>query len=479
MNYKTKHLQFLFFFVAFFACFFSGKYALAYESNTSTDSPQSNLQIQSTTTTASVLGVNTQAPALILAIKDAKNQLGTVTLKYSLSPVYKNTKNKKTGKTTKAISSYILSSKDIALAILNPKTKEVKIVVGKQNGKNMSFPKSEVDVNLTRFNGVNSKFTVDSPQNGQVLALKYLITNPESGSKTKIEAGISEALYVPYSPDFNNPEILTYGANYLSKIIKNVADDLNNIPSQAIPGLTITQAIRPSMIKALVYAEHTDTTQVLMKNNTQGTVDQLNILLALNEGDTYKYSVSTAGARGIAQFIPSTYASLVTRHSDAGLIADFVAGMSDHENAIKAMYLLLDDYAGAVRVKASQGFASGRVFDYAAASYNGGTTRVARAINAFGDTWNEDRNGQINTLKSQVSSLTSQVKNLKKKIAKADKKTKTSLQADLNKAQNNLSNISSQLDTVSIATLRPETINYVQKIYKVIQFFNSEELAMQ
>ena len=208
-------------------------------------------------------------------------------------------------------------------------------------------------------------------------------------------------------------------------------------------------------------------------------MDQLNILLALNEGDTYKYSVSTAGARGIAQFIPSTYASLVTRHSDAGLIADFVAGMSDHENAIKAMYLLLDDYAGAVRVKASQGFASGRVFDYAAASYNGGTTRVARAINAFGDTWNEDRNGQINTLKSQVSSLTSQVKNLKKKIAKADKKTKTSLQADLNKAQNNLSNISSQLDTVSIATLRPETINYVQKIYKVIQFFNSEELAMQ
>jgi hypothetical protein len=479
MNYKTKHLHLLCFFVCLFTCFFSSKYTLASDHNLATDSPQSNLQTLATSTSASVLGVSTEAPALILAIKDAKNQLATVTLKYSLNPVYKNTKNKKTGKTTKTISSYTLTSKDIALAILNPETKQVKIVVGKQNGKSMVFPKSEVDVTLIKFNGVNSKFSVNSPQNGQVLALKYLITNPESGSKAKIEAGISEALYVPYSSDFNSPEILAYGANYLNKIIKNVTDDLQNIPSQAVPGLTITQAIRPSMIKALVYAEHTDTTQVLIKNNTQGTVDQLNILLALNEGDTYKYSVSTAGARGIAQFIPSTYASLVSRHADAGLIADFVAGMSDHENAIKAMYLLLDDYAGAVRVKASQGFASGRVFDYAAASYNGGTTRVARAINAFGDTWNEDRNGQITSLKNQASSLTSQIKSLKKKITKADKKTKASLQADLNKAQNNLSNVNSQLDTLSIATLRPETINYVQKIYKVIQFFNTEEIAMQ
>ena len=132
----------------------------------------------------------------------------------------------------------------------------------------------------------------------------------------------------------------------------------------------------------------------------------MNILLALNGPDTYKYSVSNDGyaSRGIAQFVKSTYDSLVKRHPEAFLNPDYVAGMQDHVNSIKAMYLLLDDYAGDVRIKAAQGFVASRVFDYGAASYNGGTTRVAKAVNAFGDSWNEDKSGQINALSAQVTS---------------------------------------------------------------------------
>ena len=411
-------------------------------------------------------------PPLITEINQAKTNLAAVTLNHTLIPVYKNVKNsagggsasggKKTGKTTKTLTSYTLTSKDIALAVLDPATNNIITTVGKQSGKTMVFPDPAVDIKLTSFNGVNSKFQINRPTNGTVIALKYLITGPEKGSKAAIENALSEAVYVPYSAGLNDPAVAAYGETYLNNIIQNVAASLQTLPSQAIPGDSVTQAIPPAMIRALVYAEHTDTATVL-NGNPQDTINQLNILFATNQGDAYKYSVSTASARGIAQFIPSTYASLVQRHPEAGLISDFATGMSDHYNSIKAMYLLLDDYAGAVRVKAAQGFASGRVFDYAAASYNGGTTRVAKAVNIYGQDWNADRSGQINTLNSQISSLKSQIKKTK------DKKIKASLQAQL-------SSDADQLATMQAATLKNETINYLAKIYKVIGVFNDQTI---
>ncbi len=443
---------------------------LADQATTSTSTVS---QISPTTSTDQPSGTPT-VPLLISQINQAKTILAGIHLDHTLSPVYKNIKNKKTGKTTKTLTSYNLVEKDIALAILNPATNSIVTTVGKQNGKTMKFSNTEVSVKLTTFNGVNSKFHVSVPEGGKILALKYLISNPDSGSKAAIENGLSEAVYVPYSSGLNDPLVLQYGADYLNNIISNVAASLQNLPSSAVPGQTVTQAIPPAMIKALVYAEHTDTAQVL-RGDVQTTINQLNILFATNQGDAYKYSVSSAGARGISQFIPSTYASLVQRHSDVGLIPDFVAGMSDHTNSIKAMYLLLDDYAGTVRVKAAQGFASGRIFDYAAASYNGGTTRVARAINAYGPDWNIDHAQEINSLQSQVNNLTSQVKSLKAKIKKTtDKKAKSSLQAQLNSAQSQLSSTSSQLSTLQAATLRNETVNYLSKIYKVISVFNNQ-----
>lgn len=422
-----------------------------------------------TTTTVSILGLQIpKIPPIIQSIKDAKTKLSTITLNHALSPVYK--------KNTKKLLRYNLGDKDIALAILDPATNNTIITIGRLNGKSMAFPDPAVDVKLTVFNGVNSKFLVNSPANGKIVALKYLISGAESGSRAAIEKGLSEAVYVPYSPDFSQPDVLAYGANYLNNIISQVTNELQYLPSQAIPGKTITQAIPPAMIKALVYAEHTDTAQVLLGNDPQGTINQLNILLALNEGDTFKYSVSTASARGIAQFIPSTYKSLVKRHPEAGLISDFIAGMSDHENSIKAMYLLLDDYAGDVRVRASQGFVASRVFEYGAASYNGGTTRVAKAVNLFGASWGDDKSGQIDALQSQVNSLNSQIKNLKAKIKKAaDKPTKASLQSQLTSAQSSMNSASSQLSDLKSASLKNETVSYLAKIYKVIQYFNEQQ----
>lgn len=455
--------------------------SLAYAQVLPTPTPTSTSSTSTTTLLTldapirgSVLGA--QIPPLISEIRQAKNQLTNVDLKYNLAPVYKNVKNRKTGKITKTLSSYSLTGKDIALAILDPFSNNIITTVGTQSGKSMTFKDPVVDVSLKSFNGVNSKFTVNTPAGGTVLALKYLITGPEQGSKASIINAMSQSVYVPYSAGLNQPNVIAYGENYLNNILDRVSQDLQDTPSSAIPGQSITKAIRPALVKALVYAEHTDTTQAL-NGQGQDAINQLNILFAVNEGDAYKYSVSTAGARGIAQFIPSTYKALVERHPAAGLVPDFVTAMADHENSIKAMYLLIDDYTGDVRIKSGDYFTPGLAFDYGAASYNGGVTRVTKAVQQFGAAWNQDHSADINSLQASVNSLTSQVKNLKAKIKKAaDKKAKTSLQSQLTSANSQLSSASGQLTTLKSASLRNETVNYLNKIYSVIRVFNDEQI---
>jgi hypothetical protein len=380
-----------------------------------------------------------------------------VTLNHALTPVYK--------KNTKKILRYNLGSKDIALAILDPATNNTIITIGRLNGKSMVFPDPAVNVQLSSFNGVNSQFQVNTPTNGVVVALKYLISETDSGSKVAIENGLSQVVYVPSSPALDTPDVVAYGQTYLEGVIQKVANDLFGLPSESVPGETITQAIPPAMIESLVYAEHTDTGEVL-NGNVQEALDSLNIILATNGPDAYKYSVSNDGyaSRGIAQFIKSTYEGLVTRHPGAFLNPDYVAGMQDHENSIKAMYLLLDDDAGAVRAEAPNNFVASRAFEYGAASYNAGSSRVIKAVQNFGDLWDQDRSGQINATQSQINSLKAQIK-------KASSKTRSSLNSQLATAED-------QLATLKAGSLTNTTVNYLTKIYKVVPFFNQQQLAM-
>ena len=105
---------------------------------------------------------------------------------------------------------------------------------------------------------------------------------------------------------------------------------------------------------------------------------------------------------------------------------------------------------------------------------------MAKAVNDFGDTWNRIRSGQINALSAQVASYKSQVTSLKAKIKKtSDKKTKASLQSQLATAQSSLSTSSDQLATLKSSALKNATVNYLAKIYKVIQYFNDQQLAMK
>ncbi len=421
-------------------------------------------------------------PTLITKVQEAKQLLAPLKLNYALTPHYKTTVQARTKTKKQVLTNYTLDIKDIALAILDP-AGNIHITAVMQKGSNFEFPDKNFSVTKTSFNGVNSRFTVQKPAGGKVIALKYLITPTESGSRVAIEKAMYPVDYVPYSPELSSPEVVAYGASYLNTVIDTVASQLKNTASQSVPGKLITEAIPPSIIKALAYAEHTSSANI----QSLGSLEQMNVLLATNGPDTYKYSVSSDGyfSRGIAQFIPSTYASLISRHKDLNFIQDFKLGMEDHVNSVKAMYVLLDDYAGSIRQKAPQNFLESRTFEYGAAAYNGGVTRVAKALSAYGDAWNNrDRLNTINSLQAQANTASAQIKKLSTKI-KSTKEAgaKTALKKDLATAQANKNSAESELATLTNATLRNETINYLNKIYSVIHLLNAEskptQLALQ
>ena len=92
----------------------------------------------------------------------------------------------------------------------------------------------------------------------------------------------------------------------------------------------------------LAIVEHTDHKRFEHEDHA-ALFAEIRTLYALNAGDTFRYSVSTAGAGGMIQMIPQTYAAIRARHPEVGLEADFVTGMRDHQNASKAMLLYMQD----------------------------------------------------------------------------------------------------------------------------------------
>jgi len=417
--------------------------------------------------TADVLDLQTpEIPSLIAKIKEAKELLTPIKANYQLKPVYKG----------KKVVGYSLGLRDLFVAILDPTTGAITITGAMQNGKTFTFPDKNFDIKLVRFNGVNSRFQVNSPKGGQVIALKYLITPVESGSKSSIEGALYEALYTPYTPFLDQPEVIAYGSKYLDNLIADVSQHLHSYPSVSISGKTILEAINPSLIKALVLAEHTDSGELLKTTDPAGVINRVKVLFATNEGDTYRYSGSSAGALGISQFISSTYLGLVKRHPNANLINDFKLGMADHITSIKATYILLDDYIQSVQVRASAGFIPGQSFDYGVAAYNAGVVRIARAINSFGSNWNSDPETLLSVKQGDVSSLAATVEALRQKtLATKNSTEKTAFQKELAAMRITLADSKKELTNIESATLKDETRGYLQKIYNVISTINAED----
>ena len=114
-------------------------------------------------------------------------------------------------------------------------------------------------------------------------------------------------------------------------------------------------------------------------------------LYALNEGQTYRYSVSSAGAGGMVQMIPSTYRMVRSRYYNVNLMPDFVEGMRNHINASTAMLLYMqmtwDDLIASNTIYDAIENGVATPAELMSAGYNSNPARLAGYIKRGGSNW--------------------------------------------------------------------------------------------
>jgi hypothetical protein len=140
----------------------------------------------------------------------------------------------------------------------------------------------------------------------------------------------------------------------------------------------------------LCHVEHTDHKRFLTED-ASSLFKEIRALYALNAGDTYRYSVSSAGAGGMVQMIPPTYKAIREQHPEAELKEDFVEGMRDHANAARAMLVYMQDTWDKL-LKSDEVVAaldSGRATqaELLAAGYNSNPLRLPKYLARGGSDW--------------------------------------------------------------------------------------------
>ena len=140
----------------------------------------------------------------------------------------------------------------------------------------------------------------------------------------------------------------------------------------------------------LCVVEHTDHKRFKKEQHAR-LFEEIYALYALNSGDTYRYSVSSAGAGGMVQMIPPTYKAMRERHADVSMAEDFVTAMRDHDNAAAVMLLYLQDtWNGLLKeeeVRRALDTNLATQAELLAAGYNSNPMRLAGYLKRGGDAW--------------------------------------------------------------------------------------------
>lgn len=191
------------------------------------------------------------------------------------------------------------------------------------------------------------------------------------------------AYYVSAHPGLITPEVVGVGNLYVRNTIDIARQKL------AEKGQFISPQIA-DIAERLSMVEHVDHQRFWTEPHLS-LYNEVFALYALNEGNTYRYSVSSAGAGGMVQMIPSTYAMVRNRYYSVGLIPDFVEGMRNHVNAAQAMLLYMqmtwnDLSANETVLNALDGGIATQA-ELMAAGYNSNPARLPLYIRRGGAGW--------------------------------------------------------------------------------------------
>jgi len=234
-----------------------------------------------------------------------------------------------------------------------------------------------VRLQVVRANGVNTAVNIfdDAGKSLAPLVVQYPIVR---------DGAINEvAYYSSVHPALGSAELARDGRDYIHSMLNLAAERLEQ------KGTTIDPFII-DVAEHLCIVEHTDHKRFKTEDHAS-IFNEITTLYSLNARDTYRYSVSTAGAGGMIQMIPSTYQMIRDLYPQADLNPDFVTGMRDHRNALEAMLLYMqrtwDDLARQEEIKRALASQLATKAELLAAGYNSNPARLSGYIKRGDEQW--------------------------------------------------------------------------------------------
>jgi hypothetical protein len=186
-----------------------------------------------------------------------------------------------------------------------------------------------LNLRILRANGVNTAVTIFDSAGRSFTPLLVEFPIEKRGVFREL------AYYTSAHPALLTPELSRSGQAYIRNMVDLAAKRLRD------KGVLISPQI-VDVAERLCLVEHVDHDRFRLEDRI-ALYNEVYSLFALNELDTYRYSVSSAGAGGMVQMIPWAYGLMRQRHPGVGLIPDFVTGMRNHGNALQAMLLYMQD----------------------------------------------------------------------------------------------------------------------------------------
>lgn len=248
--------------------------------------------------------------------------------------------------------------------------KDAEVVTTSGNGKYLR-------VRILRANGVNTAVTIFDEYNQPHTPLLVQYPIEKFGSLREM------AFYVSTHPAIVTPEVVNAGKFYVRNTIDIAREKLKEKNIYISPQIA-------DIAERLSTVEHVDH-QRFWNEFQPNLYNEIFALYALNENDTYRYSVSSAGAGGMVQMIAPTYKMVRDRYYSVGLIPDFVSGMRNHVNAAQAMLLYMQmtwgDLSSSETVYNAIASGIATQAELMAAGYNSNPAKLPGYIKRGGANW--------------------------------------------------------------------------------------------
>jgi hypothetical protein len=273
----------------------------------------------------------------------------------------------------------------VTLAALDRRTFRIHLItVYKETfltkGSEFTAPSSlgtALNVRVLRANGVNTAVAIFDSQGRSLVPLVVEFPIEKRGVFREM------AYYTSAHPALLSPDLSRSGRAYVHRMIDLAVKRLREKGTFISPQIV-------DVAERLCLVEHVDHDRFRLENRL-ALFDEIYSLFALNEPDTYRYSVSTAGAGGMVQMIPWAYNLMRQRHPGVGLAPDFVAGMRNHANALQAMLLYMqdtwNDLAASEDVQYALSAKLATQTELLAAGYNSNAARLPLYIRRGGASW--------------------------------------------------------------------------------------------